>query len=314
MELNSITPELPQLLTDMGLKYDPVRLASALRNKRTELYKRALRISASLGTFIAKLVQDYATGQFDKNMRPRAKQLTRLLSDLGPSFVKIGQALSSRPDLFPRTYLEELSTLQDRLPAFPQKMALAVIEQELGQPANIVFRSLSEEPVAAASLGQVYRGRLKTGEEVAVKVQRPGIGENIAFDMILLRRLMGIVDRAKIVSQPIVPLVDEFAQKLFAELDYIAEGHNCEKFQRLYGDMERIRTPAIYWDYTARRVLTMEWIDGVKLTDQESMERLNHKLTDFVNIGVECSMRQLLEHGFFHADPHPGILLLSKLR
>jgi len=312
MELNSITPELPELILEMGLKYDPMRLASALENRRGELYSRALRISASLGTFIAQLVQDYATGQFKKNMRKRAKQLTTILTRLGPAFVKIGQALSSRPDLFPRTYLEELSTLQDQLPSFPQKLALTVIEQELGQPADKVFAELSDEPVAAASLGQVYKGRLKTGEEVAVKVQRPGIGENIAFDMILLRRLMAIVDRSLIVYQPIVPLVDEFAQKLFSEMDYIAEGNNCEKFQRLYGEMDRIRTPAIYWDYTARRVLTMEWIEGVKLTDKAAMEQLNHKLTDFVNIGVECSLRQLLDHGFFHADPHPGNLLATK--
>ena len=307
MELNTITPELPSLIAEMGMNYNPDRLTSAFQSKRTQLYSRALRISTALGSLIARLAQDYATGQLQRNAPKRAKELTRILTQLGPAFVKIGQALSSRPDLFPRVYLEQLSTLQDQLPSFPRKLAITVIEQELGQSTDAVFEELSEYPVAAASLGQVYRGRLKTGEEVAVKVQRPGIGENIAFDMILLRRLMTVVDRSLIVYQPIVPLVDEFAQKLFAELDYVKEGHNCEKFQQLYGDMENIRTPGIYWDYTARRVLTMEWIEGVKLTDKAAMEQLNYKLTDFINIGLECSLRQLLEHGFFHADPHPGL-------
>eukprot|EP00210_Caulerpa_lentillifera_P001158 g1114.t1 len=312
MELNTITPELPELLTEMGVQYDPDRLSSALKNKRGALATRALQISTSLGTFIAQLLRDYATGQIQRNMKLRARQLTTVLTKLGPSFVKVGQALSARPDLFPRTYLEELSTLQDQLPSFPQKLAFTVIEQELGSPIDEIFETLSESPVAAASLGQVYKGRLKTGEEVAVKVQRPGIGENIAFDMVLLRRLMAVVDKRLSFYQPIVPLVDEFAGKLFAELDYIAEGHNCEKFQSLYGDMDKIRTPKIYWKYSARRVLTMEWIDGVKLTDDEGLSHFDYKLTDFVNVGLECSLRQLLEHGFFHADPHPGNLLATQ--
>lgn len=312
MELNTITPELPELLTEMGVQYDPDRLSHALRSKRTELVTRALQISTSLGTFIAQLVRDYATGQIRRNMKLRARQLTTVLTKLGPSFVKVGQALSARPDLFPRTYLEELSTLQDQLPSFPQKLALTVIEQELGSPVDEIFADLSEFPVAAASLGQVYKGKLKTGEDVAVKVQRPGIGENIALDMILLRRLMAVVDKRLSFYQPIVPLVDEFAGKLFAELDYIAEGHNCEKFQSLYGDMDNIRTPKIYWNYSARRVLTMEWIDGVKLTDDEGLSEFDFKLTDFINVGLECSLRQLLEHGFFHADPHPGNLLATR--
>jgi len=191
-------------------------------------------------------------------------------------------------------------------------VAFAVIEQELGRPPREIYAEISEQPVAAASLGQVYRGRLKTGEEVAIKVQRPGIGESIAVDMLLLRRLMGVVDRnIPQISQPLVPLVDEFAGRLFAELDYVMEGHNCEKFQKLYGSVPRVRTPRIMWPYTARRVLTMEWIEGVKLTNKEAMAAANLDVIDFVNVGIECTLRQLLDHGYFHADPHPGNLLAT---
>lgn len=313
MELDTLTPDMPTLLVEMGIKYDPDRLSAVLSSKWPQVYGRAANISAVIGAFIASVLQDYALGNVEKNMPLRAQELRKLLSKLGPSFVKIGQALSSRPDLLPREYLEALSELQDRLPSFPSDIATAVIEEELGRPIEELFAQLSPEPVAAASLGQVYRGRLFSGEEVAVKVQRPSIGENIAVDMLLLRRLMGVVDdNIPQVTQPLVPLVDEFAGRLFAELDYIMEGKNCEKFQELYGGMPRVRTPKIYWEFSARRVLTMQWIEGVKLTNREAMAAAGLDVVDFVDVGIECTLRQLLEHGFFHADPHPGNLLATR--
>ncbi|GFH30752.1 putative aarF domain-containing protein kinase, partial [Haematococcus lacustris] len=156
----------------------------------------------------------------------------------------------------------------------------------------------------------VYKAVLaSTGEEVAVKVQRPGIGESIAVDMLLLRRLMRVLDGGVMaalgITQPLVPLVDEFAARLFTELDYVKEGHSCERFQALYGSMPRVRTPAIKWDTTSRRVLTMEWIEGVKLTNQAAMAEAGLSVVDFVDVGIECTLRQLLEQGYFHADPHP---------
>jgi predicted unusual protein kinase regulating ubiquinone biosynthesis (AarF/ABC1/UbiB family) len=210
---------------------------------------------------------------------------------------------AARPDLLPKPYLEALSLLQDRLPSFPTPVAYALIEEELGRPVGEVFSSLSEEPVAAASLGQVYRGVLRsTGEEVAVKVQRPGIGESIAVDMVLLRRLIAAVDaHVAIIQQPLLPLVDEFAARLFAELDYVQEGRNAERFASLYAHVPRVRTPGIKWEACARRVLTMEWIEGVKLTDAPAMAAAGLDVVDFVTVGVECTLRQLLEAGFFHA-------------
>lgn len=314
MELDTLSPDLPQLLLEMGLRYDPDKLAAVLASKWPQVYGRAVRIAASLGGFIAKALRDYALGASERNAALRAVELRTLLSGLGPSFVKIGQALSARPDLLPQVYLETLADLQDRLPSFPNEIAFAVIEEELGRPIQSVYSEISEEPVAAASLGQVYKAVLReTGEQVAVKVQRPGIGESISIDMLLLRRLMGAVDNnLPQISQPLVPLVDEFAARLFGELDYVQEGKNAEKFQALYGGMPRVRTPKIVWSATSRRVLTMEWIEGVKLTNKPAMDAAGLSITDFVDVGIECTLRQLLEHGFFHADPHPGNLLASR--
>ncbi|GLC42639.1 hypothetical protein PLESTB_001122400 [Pleodorina starrii] len=313
MELDTLTPEMPMLLKEMGINYDPDRLAAVLNKRWPQVYARAVQVSATLGGFIAAVARDYALGQFESNMPRRAKELRTLLGKLGPALVKIGQALSARPDLLPRTYLEALSELQDRLPSFPNEIAFAVIEEELGQPVTELFSELSELPVAAASLGQVYRARLLDGTDVAVKVQRPNIGETIAVDMLLLRRLMAVVDqRLPQINQPLVPLVDEFARRLFAELDYVQEGHNCERFQALYGSMPRVRTPKIYWQHTSRRVLTMEWIEGVKLTNSPAMAAAGLDVVDFVDVGIECTLRQLLEHGYFHADPHPGNLLATR--
>eukprot|EP00955_Chlamydomonas_euryale_P001019 11891-Chlamydomonas_euryale.AAC.1 len=195
---------------------------------RLQVYGRALLVTTKLGGFITAVASDYALGRLEANARKRAVELRELLGSLGPSFVKIGQALSSRPDLLPRDYLEVLSGLQDRLPSFPNEVAFAVIEEELGRPVREMFAEISEKAVAAASLGQVYKGRLHSGEWVAIKVQRPSIGESIAIDMLLLRRLMGVVDaNVAALSQPLVPLVDEFAGRLFAELDYVMEVRSC---------------------------------------------------------------------------------------
>ncbi|MEW5298504.1 MAG: hypothetical protein WDW36_001619 [Sanguina aurantia] len=317
MQMDQLTPEMPELLREMGVNYDPQRLAAVLSKRWPVVYSRAILIATSLGGFVAAVASDVALGNVEVNMAKRAGELRDLLSGLGPSFVKIGQALSSRPDLLPRVYLEALSVLQDRLPSFSTEVAYQMMEEELGKPVDQLFAQLSLQPVAAASLGQVYKGTLFTGETVAVKVQRPSIGDSIAVDMLLLRRLMGVVDRnVPQISQPLVPLVDEFAGRLFGELDYLMEGKNAEKFQALYGGMPRVRTPSIYWQLTSRRILTMEWIEGVKLTDKEGMAKAGLDVVDFVDVGIECTLRQLLEAGdaggFFHADPHPGNLLATQ--
>jgi predicted unusual protein kinase regulating ubiquinone biosynthesis (AarF/ABC1/UbiB family) len=250
--------------------------------------------------------------QTQQQQRQRAIQLREMLTDLGPAFIKVGQALSTRPDLLPSLFLSELAKLQDQLPAFPNELAYQFIEEELGAKPQELYAELSSSPVSAASLGQVYKGKLKTGEVVAVKVQRPDLAEKITLDIFILRSLaVWIMNNNKNAKSDLVAIMDEFGNRIFDEMNYVQEGQNAERFDQLYGHLKNIYVPKIYWSYTNRRVLTMEWITGTKLTRLEEIERQGLDATYLVNIGVQCSLRQLLEHGFFHADPHPGNLLAT---
>jgi hypothetical protein len=301
MAASAVSPnDLQALLQELGVRYDPDALASALSPQWPALTKRAATVAAGLSTFAAKLATDLALGRTSdpEQQSRRARELLALVSRLGPSFVKIGQALSARPDLLPRPYLEALSELQDRIAPFDDATAYKLIEQELGAPVSEVYSELSASPVAAASLGQVYKGvHRSTGMRVAVKVQRPGIGEQVAVDMVLLRRLTRAVDAQRFVSQPLTPLVDEFAARLFGELDYVQEGRNCERFKELYGSIPRVSAPDVVWGATARRVLTMSWVEGVKLTDVEGMREAGLDVLDFVDVGVQCTLEQMLGGG-----------------
>jgi predicted unusual protein kinase regulating ubiquinone biosynthesis (AarF/ABC1/UbiB family) len=239
-------------------------------------------------------------------------QLRELLTRLGPTFIKIGQALSTRPDLVPPLFLEELTTLQDQIPSFPNEVAYRFIEEELGYSPEEIYAELSGDPIAAASLGQVYAGRLKTGEKVAVKVQRPDLIRRITLDVYLMRRLAAWARKnVKRVRSDLVAITDELAGRIFEEINYCQEGRNAERFARLYGSIPEIYVPKIYWEYTGRRVLTMEWIEGTKLTNIKEIQSRGIDATHLIDVGVQCSLRQLLEHGFFHADPHPGNLLAT---
>ena len=212
----------------------------------------------------------------------------------------------------PPVYLEELTKLQDQLPAFSNQVAYRFIEEELGAPPDRLYAELTADPVAAASLGQVYKGKLPTGETVAVKVQRPGLTERIALDLYILRAIaIWAVQNVKQLKSDLVAIVDEFATRIYEEMDYTQEGQNAEKFRQLYGHLPKIYVPKIHWQYTKRRVLTMEWIQGTKLTKLEALQEQGIDATHLIELGVQCSLRQLLEHGFFHADPHPGNLLAT---
>ncbi|MBA0814114.1 hypothetical protein Gohar_019961, partial [Gossypium harknessii] len=268
-------------------------------------------------------------GTLDQNKRKRAAELRTIFTRLGPTFIKLGQGLSTRPDLCPPEYLEELAQLQDALPTFPDADAFSCIETELGMPLESIFSSISPTPIAAASLGQVYKARLKySGQTVAVKVQRPGIEEAIGLDFYLIRGLGFFINKyVDIITTDAVALIDEFASRVYQELNYVQvsvsghqsydiilclqEGQNARKFKMLYADKEDILVPDIFWNYTSGKVLTMEWVDGVKLNEQAAIERQGLKLLDLVTTGIQCSLRQLLEYGYFHADPHPGNLLAT---
>jgi predicted unusual protein kinase regulating ubiquinone biosynthesis (AarF/ABC1/UbiB family) len=294
------------------LRYDPVAITDYYRKHPFQVWGRLFNILVPVLRFGLSLWLDKQTGSVPKNERKRAIQLRKIITRLGPAYIKVGQALSTRPDLVPTTYLDELSHLQDQLPPFPNELAYRFIEEELGDRPEQIYAELSPNPVAAASLGQVYKGKLKTGETVAVKVQRPGLRENIALDIYILRTLAGWAQRnLKQVRSDLVSIMDEFGTRIYEEMDYTQEGHNAERFASLYGHLPDIYIPKIYWEYTQRRVLTMEWINGTKLTQPEALRDQGIDAVHLIEVGVQCSLRQLLEHGFFHADPHPGNLLAT---
>lgn len=302
-------------LTDQNgipLRYDPDAIAEYYSSRPFEVFRRAVSVFVPLFLYFFGVWRDGKQGKKVAEERDRAIQLRNLLTKLGPAFIKIGQAMSTRPDLVPPVFLEELSKLQDQIPPFPNETAYQFIKEELGRDYNEVYASISPQPIAAASLGQVYKATLHSGETVAVKVQRPGLARSIALDLFVLRKISSwAMKNIAVIRSDLVGITDEFAARIFEEMDYTQEGQNAEKFERLYGYLPDIYVPKIYWDYTARRVLTMEWIEGTKLTKLEEIAAQGLDATYLVNIGVQCSLRQLLEHGFFHADPHPGNLLAT---
>ena len=295
---------------DAEWRYNPETNNARYRYRPFAVLLRLIGIIFPFSSFALGVWWDNLRGNSIPRQKKRAHQLIKILTKLGPAYIKIGQALSTRPDVVPPAYLTELTTLQDKIPSFSNEVAFRFIEEELGKRPEEIYAEISPQPIAAASLGQVYRGRLKTGEEVAIKVQRPGLNRRISLDIYIMRVLAGFVqDNFKFVRSNLRAIIDELAERIFEETNYNQEGRNADKFLDLYGYIEEIYVPKIYWNYTDTRVLTMEWITGTKLTDIEAVQAQGIDATHLVEVGVECSLRQLLEHGFFHADPHPGNLL-----
>ncbi|MEO0844190.1 MAG: AarF/ABC1/UbiB kinase family protein [Cyanobacteria bacterium J06643_5] len=297
----------------LGLRYDASGIAAHYKKRPLQVLGRIFTVLAPAISFAFGVWFDSKLGKKVKTDRRRAVQLREILTRLGPAYIKIGQALSTRPDLVPPVYLEEFTQLQDKLPPFPNELAYQFIEEEIGARPEEIYTEMTPDPIAAASLGQVYRGKLKsTGEEVAIKVQRPDLRERITIDLYILRRLAAWGQKAiKQVRSDLVGILDELGERIFEEMDYVNEGENAERFFELYGHLKDVYVPKIYWEYTNRRVLTMEWINGLKLTQVNEIAALGIDARYLVEVGVQCSLRQLLEHGFFHADPHPGNLLAT---
>ena len=291
-------------------QYNPEAIARYFRYRPWLVWGRLLSIIWSFAVFIFSLKWDEWQEQVEENQGQRAIELRNLLTRLGPTFIKVGQALSTRPDLIRKDFLAELVKLQDQLPPFDNGLAYQIIETELDRSIGEIFRDLSPQPVAAASLGQVYHGHLVSGEEVAVKVQRPNLRPLLTKDLYLMRWAASWL-------APWLPLnlghdltliVDEFGTKLFEEIDYINEGRNAEKFAHNFRNDPQVKVPGIYWNYTSNHVLTLEWINGFKLTDTQNIQAVGLDPEAIIQIGVTTGLQQLLEHGFFHADPHPGNL------
>ncbi|MFN5979509.1 MAG: ABC1 kinase family protein [Pseudanabaena sp.] len=292
-------------------RYDIEAIANYYRNQPLRVWWRCVVIFVPLIWLFLRLRLN-SKASADK-LRKLAIESRQLLTQLGPAFIKIGQALSTRPDIVPPIFMDELAELQDQLPAFDNDIAFQFIRESLGADPSEVYAEISENPIAAASLGQVYKGRLRTGELVAIKVQRPDIAAGIALDMYILRGIATWLRKTfKFVRSNLAAILDEFASRIFEEMDYTFEGHNAEKFAKYYGELEGIYVPKIYWQYTAKRVLTMEWIEGIKLTNVQKVKEAGFDSRHIIEVGVQCSLRQLLDYGYFHADPHPGNLLVME--
>ena len=279
-------------------------------------YREFLRVAFHKLVQLVRFIVFRGVEGSDRKEARLAKQavwLSSSLVSLGPTFIKIGQALGTRADLLPLAYVRELSTLQDQVPAFSTAEAFARIEDELGRSLRDCYAEIDSEPVASASLGQVYRARLSTGDEVAVKVQRPDLEQIISFDIAILYRLVKLANRFFPRANENADwegMLREFHTTVFEEMDYVKEGRNADRFRYNFRRWQVIRVPRIYWSHTSRRVLTLEFIRGTKVIDVEGLRARRISAVKVNRLLVRTYLKQLLEDGFFHADPHPGNLLV----
>ncbi|KAH7691457.1 Cadmium-transporting ATPase protein [Dioscorea alata] len=292
-------------------KYTPETVRNKVLESRgaiLSLLARGAKIVWNLGLYWSALTYDCLVGRDEEVVPYRARQLRNLLCDLGPSFIKAGQVLANRPDIIREDYMNELCILQDDVPPFPNQVAFAIIEDELGQPLEKVFSKISSQTIAAASLGQVYRATLReTGEDVAIKVQRPGIEPIIYRDLFLFRTLASFLNGISLqkLGCNAELIVDEFGEKLLEELDYTL-ARNIEDFIENFKNDPTVKIPRVYKKLSGSRVLVMEWIDGIRCTDPQAIKEAGIDVNGFLTVGVSAALRQLLEFGLFHGDPHPG--------
>ena len=290
-----------------------LRRAGVIRAIERALQVAGVLLMALLLRRIDRWSWTYRKGEtVEHRQRRRAEWLLGRIVWLGPAFVKVGQSLATRPDLLPLPYIEVLSQLHDQLPQFPDQIAYAVIETELGWKPETLYRRFEREPFAAASLGQVYHAVTFAGQEVAVKVQRPDLEKLISLDLALVRRIAAHMELRPRLGRglPWVSIVDEFGSKLFEELDYVHEAHLTSRFRSNVSGLTGIYAPQVYWDLTSRHVLTTEYIAGIRITDKEALLQAGVDIRAILSQGIRANLKQLFEDGFFHADPHPGNLLV----
>eukprot|EP00752_Nemacystus_decipiens_P004195 g3834.t1 len=239
-----------------------------------------------------------------------AVKLKEGLLKLGPTFIKLGQLLSTRIDVVPKEYIKELVMLQDNVPGFPFETAKRIIEEDLGKPLEDLYDSFSDVPLAAASLGQVHLAKMKGGGEVAVKVQRGGLKALFDQDLKNLKLLVKVLDKADPkfdgADRDWVSIYEESAKLLYKEIDYINEAENAVRFKENFQDTPWVKVPDVYWNLTSERVVTMEYVPGVKINNLEEIERRGIDRKLLAKRSAEAYLTQLCRHGFFHCDPHPG--------
>lgn len=241
-----------------------------------------------------------------KNMTS-GQRLRLALQELGPTYIKLGQILSTRRDLLDQDIIEELTKLRDNVETFDTDIAMAIIEEEIGEEIEEVFLEFDKNPVAAASIGQVYNAILKSGEKVVVKVQRPDIETKIKADLEILKRVSGsIQDIIKDYNVDMKDMIEELSSQLLRELDYNFEAVNAVKMKKIFANSEEVYIPEIHMEYTTKKILIMERIEGIKLSDIDLIKEKGWDTRKIANIGVKAFLKQVFSYGFFHADQHPG--------
>ena len=293
-------------MNDLETQYSPNKDLIWLLLRPWILIPRMLYISLTILFFLLRLLFQGSSKNLNvqKNL---SRYLFNIITDLGPCYIKLGQALSTRPDLVRQDWLNELTNLQDNLPAFDHKIAVKTIEEELGSHPTKLFDDFPNKPIASASLGQVYKVKIGSNY-LAVKVQRPNLEFIIRRDIVILKIL------AKAFA-PFLPLnigfglgeiIDEFGKALFEEIDYQKESKNAEKFANLFKKNKTVLIPKVEKSLSSKKVITTSWIEGIKLKDREEIEKNNLVPSSFIRTGVISGLQQLFEYGYFHADPHPG--------
>ncbi len=285
-------------------------------------HRRFLDIWAFVLTLLFQLWLDgkpwsYPGGMTEAKRAERRKKqaiwIRNTFLELGPTFIKVGQLFSTRADLFPSEYVEELSKLQDRVPAFSYEQVEAIIQQDLGKTIPELYRSFDPIPLAAASLGQVHKAQLHSGEEVVVKVQRPGLVKLFTIDLEILkgitRYFQNHPDWGR--GRDWLGIYEECCRILWEEIEYLNEGRNADTFRRNFRNEDWVKVPRVYWRYTSPRVLTLEYLPGIKISHYEAIEAAGLDRKDLARKGAQAYLQQLLNNGFFHADPHPGNIAVS---
>jgi len=245
--------------------------------------------------------------------KDQAVWIRNTLLDLGPTFIKVGQLFSTRADLFPSEYVEELAKLQDKVPAFSYEQVEIIIEQELGKKIPELFQTFEPIPLAAASLGQVHKAHLHSGETVVAKVQRPGLRKLFEIDLKILKRITRYFQNHPEWGRgrDWIGIYEECCRILWEEIDYLNEGRNADTFRRNFRAHDWVKVPRVYWRYTSPRVLALEYVPGIKISHYEALEAAGVDRKLVARLGAEAYLHQLLNNGFFHADPHPGNIAVS---
>ncbi|XP_057506639.1 protein ACTIVITY OF BC1 COMPLEX KINASE 7, chloroplastic [Actinidia eriantha] len=314
------TKELPPI---EGLKVLPSDESFSWANENYNSVQRSIDVWSFVLSLRVRVLFDNAKWSYfggftedkQKNRRRRtASWLRERVLQLGPTFIKLGQLSSTRSDLFPREFVDELAKLQDRVPAFSPKKAKNFIAKELGAPVDILFKEFEDQPIAAASLGQVHRAVLHNGEKVVLKVQRPGLKRLFDIDLRNLKLIAEYFQRSETFGGPTrdwVGIYEECAKILYEEIDYINEGKNADRFRRDFRNMKWVRVPLVIWDYTATKVLTLEYVPGIKINQLDMLDARGYSRSRIALHAIEAYLIQILKTGFFHADPHPGNLAID---